>query len=895
MNRPHETSNSTIILLWPAIFGLVLVCLRFFILAWFGVQKIVSDHAIGIVLSTPGQVTIGIILALPLLWLRKSRLRFGVYLLLVIVVLVNVAAFHYEAVFWRLPGVSVLYYLREAEHLSSSTGSHAPWFAVLLETVSTSLILIAAAEHLLKRSASAAIGRWRPVVAASFGLLCVLTTLLLTMFPSIISSRYMDGSRVPLLWAAQSWNLQNTSTSSDRSISRNDVLEFQKAIGHETPFGGVDERYPLCGETPREAGIRGNGRSVIFLVLESVGIRQMGLQYEGVPVMPELERIALEATVSTAIKASGNKSSQAMPALFAGIPPQPAIQMLWRRPLNQVEGFPDILRRHGYRTVYVHGGDLSFEQQRSFLQMAGFDELIEYDISEPHPFLAWGYSDDVAFRKLRSWIAHHRESHPDRPYLGTLFTLSTHDPYTLPPDREPVFEGGGAEAKFVESLRFLDEQLGELYRWYVANEAPRGTVLVITGDHTPHLTQAPSDDADRVDDFDVPLIIVGEDSDNPAGAESIRGAQFDVPATILGAVGISPGRCDQGVDLLHHNPQSLQNRALYAVSGDQLEDFHLWMPFSYFHIDQAARTMRVRGLDVARLSTEDRENLEQEAVAFFEMTRRISSYLTENDAFAPPRRDTQPASSPLPAADRPRFIAHRGQSRGELPPRLQNGRTAVEQALEDGFEWIELDVQLSAEQVPVIVHDYAVIDNAGQEHDVRSLSLKKLRSLLGSDMMTLAEAIDEFGERANLLIEIKPPQTNLFETNVLTLRAATLVKNRSGSGEIIMDSFSPLIAESLVQQCDCEVGLDAPFMKPVTKDWLRSAASSGMNWIYIHFRQASPELIRDAHLLGLRVLVYTVNETGEIGHLEQEWPDAVITDRAGLISEFNAQFSRPRE
>jgi hypothetical protein len=38
------------------------------------------------------------------------------------------------------------------------------------------------------------------------------------------------------------------------------------------------------------------------------------------------------------------------------------------------------------------------------------------------------------------------------------------------------------------------------------------------------------------------------------------------------------------------------------------------------------------------------------------------------------------------------------------------------------------------------------------------------------------------------------------------------------------------------------------------------------------------------------VLVYTVNDVGEIAHLAGEWPDAVITDRAGLVPEFRATF-----
>jgi glycerophosphoryl diester phosphodiesterase len=78
--------------------------------------------------------------------------------------------------------------------------------------------------------------------------------------------------------------------------------------------------------------------------------------------------------------------------------------------------------------------------------------------------------------------------------------------------------------------------------------------------------------------------------------------------------------------------------------------------------------------------------------------------------------------------------------------------------------------------------------------------------------------------------------------------------------------------------------VDAPFGRPVEQAWLDDQARNGMDWIYVHFSQATPELIRYAHGQGLRVLVYTVNDPREVAHLRTERPDAVITDRAALAA-----------
>jgi phosphoglycerol transferase MdoB-like AlkP superfamily enzyme len=155
-------------------------------------------------------------------------------------------------------------------------------------------------------------------------------------------------------------------------------------LGHRVPFGGLDERYPLCGAAPRPSRQPPNGRSVIFLVLESVSMAELRLAHQRQLVMPNLNRIANES-VTLGVKAAGTRSVQAMPALFAGIPPQTGQHLLWTTPLPNVEGFPRILRQRGYKTAYFHGADLSFENQRPFLSAAGFGEIHEYELFQGHP------------------------------------------------------------------------------------------------------------------------------------------------------------------------------------------------------------------------------------------------------------------------------------------------------------------------------------------------------------------------------------------------------------------------------------------------------------------------------------------------------------------------------
>ncbi len=875
--------DEALLVLWPIVFGLVLTLLRVIVLMVLGAHRL--SIVPGLLLGLLGQIAFALLLVLPLHLLRRSATRWLVHGATVVVVFLNAAAFHYEAVFGRLPGTSVLYYLNEARHLSASASAHASPFTLMLETLGAGALLIIAAEWLAKRTP-----RQRALTAAALVLVsAIVATAAFAAFPGLVPRNALWASRVPIFWTIQTWSFGRVHEGAVRPIGEQHVLELQTLLGHRVPFGAVDPRYPLCGASPRDPARKGNGRSVIFLVLESVGVTELRLVHDGQVVMPNLRRIAGESVFLPRVKASGTKSLQAMPALFAGIPPQAAEHLLWRKPLPNVEGFPLILRQRGYRTAYFHGGDLSFEQQRSFLRMAGFEDIHEYALFEGHPFLAWGHSDDVMFGKLRSWIEAHRGADDARPYLATLFTLSTHDPFVLPPERPRVFAGEGTYTSFVEALRFLDEQLGAFYQWYVSHEAERGTLLVITGDHAPHLAGDRRLEDGEVARFDVPLLIHGVPARELAGiTEPDRrpAAQHDLPATILSRLDVSPGPCNQGLDLLAPDSQWNDERVLYSVAGDQLESFHVWFREAHVELDLISRSAVVEPSAPGKLDPKASETYERRARAFHSLARDLSAHLMATNGFAPPPSTAHLARAALPRVGRPIFIAHRGQSRGPVTKEHWNARSTIEQAIEDGFEWVEVDVNLTRDDIPVLIHD-ASVDTPEGERAVRSLTLAELRALPAlSGLLTLEEALALFADRANLLVEVKAQGSSLYDNTILALRSAALVRSRRSSRPVIMDSFSPLVAASLKQHCGCAVGIDAP-PRQLDSAWVDEAAVTGMDWIYVDHRQASSELIRYAHGRGLRVLVFTVNDVREIAHVAPEWPDAIITDRAALAAEIH--------
>lgn len=113
----------------------------------------------------------------------------------------------------------------------------------------------------------------------------------------------------------------------------------------------------------------------------------------------------------------------------------------------------------------------------------------------------------------------------------------------------------------------------------------------------------------------------------------------------------------------------------------------------------------------------------------------------------------------------PSLVAHRGWA-SRYP---ENTLVGIEAALQVGVPWVEFDVQLSADAVPVVIHDADLRRTAGVDARVRDLTVQELRACSvhepsrlgprfeGTRPPSLAEVVSLLGQRpkARAMVEIK--------------------------------------------------------------------------------------------------------------------------------------------
>ena len=116
-----------------------------------------------------------------------------------------------------------------------------------------------------------------------------------------------------------------------------------------------------------------------------------------------------------------------------------------------------------------------------------------------------------------------------------------------------------------------------------------------------------------------------------------------------------------------------------------------------------------------------------------------------------------------------RLIAHRGFS--ALAP--ENTLAAFDLALASDFRHIELDVQLTADGVPVVIHDDTLGRTTDGSGPVAGSTLGEIKGLdagswfpnavergyVGLRVPTLEEVLRRYAGKAHLLVELKPEST----------------------------------------------------------------------------------------------------------------------------------------
>jgi len=219
-------------------------------------------------------------------------------------------------------------------------------------------------------------------------------------------------------------------------------------------------------------------------------------------------------------------------------------------------------------------------------------------------------------------------------------------------------------------------------------------------------------------------------------------------------------------------------------------------------------------------------------------------------------------------------IAHRGAS-GDFP---ENTLVAFAAAIEAGAQMCELDAQLSADGVAVVIHDDTVDRTTGGRGAVAAMSLAQLRGLdagrkfgaafAGARIPTLEEVIELTKGRCALNVELKGAHV---QSEVCRLLRAHGVTN-----DTIVSSFDwNALAAARQIEPGLQLGVLADRNAAAMLEAARRLEAVSVNPRY---DLVSPALVKQAHDERLQVLVWTVDKPARMRAMIELGVDGIMTN-----------------
>ncbi len=230
----------------------------------------------------------------------------------------------------------------------------------------------------------------------------------------------------------------------------------------------------------------------------------------------------------------------------------------------------------------------------------------------------------------------------------------------------------------------------------------------------------------------------------------------------------------------------------------------------------------------------------------------------------------------------PRVIGHRGAAAYAPENTLAGFRLAARL----GVSWVEFDVQLTADDVPVVIHDARLDRTTDGIGRVRRTPLARLKRLdagrwlapgfAGERVPTLEEALAETAALGlGVNIEIKPGRGSEQRTahRALAVVAATWPADRPRP---LISSFSRrVLAEVQALAPNWPRGL---LVGALPRDWRAAAAAFGCVSIHCDQRRLTAPQIAQMRAAGYRVLAYTVNAPDRAAELWEGGVDSIFSD-----------------
>jgi glycerophosphoryl diester phosphodiesterase len=223
--------------------------------------------------------------------------------------------------------------------------------------------------------------------------------------------------------------------------------------------------------------------------------------------------------------------------------------------------------------------------------------------------------------------------------------------------------------------------------------------------------------------------------------------------------------------------------------------------------------------------------------------------------------------------------AHRGAS-GAAP---ENTLAAMERAIADGADFVEVDVQETADGEVVVIHDSDLKKIGGVDLKIWDATYEQLQGIdVGSwfapefrteRVPKLEQVLELCKGRIRVNIELK----YYGHDERLEERMVEIVETAGMQSDIVVMSLKRDAVEKVQNmRPDWSIGL-------LTATVVGDLTAVDVDFLAVNTGLATPDFVRRAHESGKEVLVWTVNDPINMSRMISRGVDSIITDEPALL------------
>lgn len=227
-----------------------------------------------------------------------------------------------------------------------------------------------------------------------------------------------------------------------------------------------------------------------------------------------------------------------------------------------------------------------------------------------------------------------------------------------------------------------------------------------------------------------------------------------------------------------------------------------------------------------------------------------------------------------------KIIGHRGASK--LAP--ENTMYAFELAYQLGAEGIETDVQLTKDNIPVLIHDETLKRTTNGNGYVKDFTYDELKQLDAGSWFSSEFSDARIISLEEFLVWIKPKDLSVnieLKNNKINYKdLETIVYDQLKSHRLLQRStISTFSRDSIKRLSVYRDELEIAFLTSKKKPNLVNYAKGlGANALHIKYRLLNEEIMEQANAQKMPVRIYTVNKYKQMIHCYRLGCDGIFTD-----------------